>query len=295
MSPTSRLALSLGALASIAAAPPVAADPSTSSAIEDNARSRIEAQGAGAMERMRAAVARRRDAGRSVPAAVPAMPALSPDLQRRAFQGLRARVTRPDLEARARSAAASGHDALQAQREAMGKRLAAALGLDKAQVAATGGAAATAATVWTPVLFASSSMPVQVLRNYAAQLERVGGVIAFRGVPGGMRRIAPLAKLTAEVLRLDPGCSGPNCVMRSVQFIVDPIVFRQHGVARVPALAMIPGDPTKPYCEREDDSPRALHVVYGDAALSGLLDEYARLGGEAQVRAAQRRLAGASP
>jgi hypothetical protein len=53
---------------------------------------------------------------------------------------------------------------------------------------------------------------------------------------------------------------------------------------------MIPGDPTQPYCERDDESPRAGHIVYGDAALSGLLDEYARLGGNREVADAQARL-----
>jgi hypothetical protein len=99
-----------------------------------------------------------------------------------------------------------------------------------------------------------------------------------------------MAKLAAEILRLDPGCQGPACAMRNVQLIVDPMVFRQHGITRVPALGMIPGDPTQPYCERDDESPRAGHIVYGDAALSGLLDEYARLGGNREVADAQARL-----
>jgi hypothetical protein len=69
-------------------------------------------------------------------------------------------------------------------------------------------------------------------------------------------------------------------------------VFRQHGVNAVPALAMIPGDPTQPYCERDDSSPVAAHIVYGDAALSGLLEEYARLGGKMEVQGVQARLQG---
>jgi hypothetical protein len=34
----------------------------------------------------------------------------------------------------------------------------------------------------------------------------------------------------------------------------------------------------------------AGHIVFGDAALSGLLEEYARLGGKKEVRDAQTRL-----
>jgi hypothetical protein len=78
--------------------------------------------------------------------------------------------------------------------------------------------------------------------------------------------------------------------MRNVQLIIDPIVFRQHGITQVPALAMVPGDPTQAYCERDDESPRATHVVYGDSALSGMFEEYARLGGKEEVSHAQALL-----
>ena len=148
-----------------------------------------------------------------------------------------------------------------------------------------------ASKAWVPLIFASSSMPIPTLRTYVAQLEKAGGVIAFRGVPGGLSRIGPMAKLSAQILRLDPGCEGPACAMRNVQIVVDPILFRQHGVAQVPAFAMVPGDPTLPYCERDEESgPRASHIVYGDAALSGLMEEYARLGGKEEVRDAASRL-----
>jgi len=140
------------------------------------------------------------------------------------------------------------------------------------------------------VLFVSSSMPIATLRTYAVQLERTKGILAFRGMPGGLHKVGPMARLAAEILRIDPGCEGPACAMRDVQLIVDPLIFRQHGVTRVPALAMIAGDPTRAWCERDDDSPAAAHIVYGDAALSGLFDEYRRLGGGEEVRDAQARL-----
>ncbi|RSV00586.1 conjugal transfer protein TrbC, partial [Sphingomonas koreensis] len=195
------------------------------------------------------------------------------------------------IDARARAALASGEARMAAEREAQAKRLRQALGLEPGEMEAVAKAgAALAIKAWVPVLFVSSSMPVPVLRTYAAQLERVHGVIAFRGIPGGLRKVGPMAKLTAEILRLDPGCEGPSCAMRSVQVIIDPMVFRQHAVTRVPALAMIPGDPTQAYCEREDESPRASHVVYGDSALSGMFEEYARLGGDREVRDAQALL-----
>lgn len=251
-------------------------------------QNKVQQQGDAAMERLKGAVARQKE---QVPAGPTALPELPEAERRRAFDGLRARVPSPAMEARARTAIEVGKDAFAAQREAMAKRLRQALGLDAPDMEAVVKAAAPSATGnWVPVLFVSSSMPISTLRTYAGQLEKVGGVMAFRGMPGGLTRVGPMAKLSAEILRIDPGCEGPACTMRNVQLIVDPLVFRQHGVNAVPALAMIPGDPTQPYCERDEDSPQASHLIYGDAALSGLLEEYARLGGNKEVQGAQARL-----
>ena len=73
---------------------------------------------------------------------------------------------------------------------------------------------------FVPLLFASASMPVETLRTYAMQLERVGGVIAFRGMPGGMAKVGPMAELTAKMLRIDPGCEGPACAMSRSSWIL---------------------------------------------------------------------------
>ncbi|MBO9579573.1 MAG: conjugal transfer protein TrbC [Sphingobium sp.] len=258
---------------------------------QDSARERAQAQGDASMERLKDAVARTKGAADGHPH--PTLPpAASGETRRRAFEALRRRAPAPAMDARARAALAAGEAKLAAERERQAKAISQALGLEAPDVAAVAAAKPLGAPKqWVPVLFVSSSMPVAVLRTYAQQLERVNGVLAFRGMPGGLRQVAPMAKLTAQILRLDPGCEGPNCAMRNVQLIVDPIVFRQHGIARVPALAMIPGDPTQAYCEREDESPRSRFIVYGDSALSGLLDEYARLGGKTEVRDAQARLA----
>lgn len=242
------------------------------------------------MERLRGAISQRKTEAVQGPSDLPQP--TEPE-RRRAFDALRGRAKSPTMDERARAALEAGKDRFAMEREAMAKRFGQALGLEAPEMKAIADAGPAQATKgWVPVLFVSSSMPTATLRTYAAQLEKARGVMAFRGMPGGMTKVAPMAKLTAETLRLDPGCEGPACVMRDVQVIVDPLVFRQHGVTRVPALAMIPGDPALPYCEREDESPRGQHVVYGDAALSGLLEEIARLGGKEEVRDAQSRLEG---
>lgn len=254
-----------------------------------SAREKAEREGDAAMERLKGAVERRKA---DTPVGPSVLPEPSEADRRRAFEAMRDRARSPAMEVRAREAIEAGKDRFAAEREAMAKRLGQALGLEAPDMKAIADAGpAPAAKGWVPVLFVSSSMPTTTLRTYAAQLEKARGVMAFRGMPGGMTKVAPMAKLTAEVLRRDPGCEGPACMMRDVQVIVDPLVFRQHGVMRVPALAMIPGDPALPYCEREEESPRAARVVYGDAALSGLLEEIARVGRE-EVRDAQSRLEG---
>ncbi len=285
-----RLSSRAAALAAAFLLIPPATLSAQETATKSSARGAIEAQGQIAADRLRAAIAAQQKA--PPVAQGPVLPNLPDAPQRRAFDGLHHRLTSPALDARARSAAAAARGDLDAQREAMAKRIGQALGLEApAREALAGVAQPSAEKGFVPVIFASSSMPIAELRAYAAQLEPVGGVIAFRGMPGGLRKVGPMAKLSAQMLRVDPGCEGPACVMRRVQVIIDPLVFRQHGVTRVPALTMIPGDPTQPYCEREDDSPHGSQLVYGDAALSGLLEEYARLGGKKEVADVQARMA----
>ena len=269
--PDSPMAPLVLALALIGAAPGLAREAQSAN------------EGTSAMERLHKAKASVTPMAHGGPNAIPAP---SPTLRRRAFDAMRKRRLDPQMEAQARAAQIQAANALTAEQQAMSARLHQALGLappDSAQAPAPA-ASNTPAKAWVPLLFASSSMPIETLRTYAGQLERVRGVIAFRGVPGGLTKIGPM---------VDPGCEGPGCTMRNVQVVIDPILFRQHGIVRVPALAMVPGDPTQPYCEREDETaPRAAHLVLGDAALSGLLDEYARLGGKEEVRDASARLAG---
>lgn len=243
--------------------------------------------GHGALDQLAEAIARgKNETARPPDPVVPRTD--NPEGRRRAFEAFRKRLPSPDMDARARAAQQLGEANLAAERARQAKALRQALGLEPAEERALAKAAPAVLTKgWVPVLFVSSSMPLPILRSYAIQLERVKGVLAFRGVPGGLRKMGPMAKLTAQILRIDPGCEGPNCAMRDVQLIVDPIAFRQHGISQVPALAMIPGDPTQAYCERDEESLRAGHLVSGDSALSGMLDEYARLGGTEEVRDAQ--------
>lgn len=128
------------------------------------------------------------------------------------------------------------------------------------------------------VLFASSSVPMGTLRNYAAQLERIGGTMVLRGLPGGMEKIGPFVEFTMEVLRVDPACSGAHCEMRKIGVMIDPVLFRQAGIASVPATTIVDADIYKAYCERDVETVSVSSVVYGDAHLLGHLEELDRLG-----------------
>jgi hypothetical protein len=244
-----------------------------------------------------AALARALDASRHSASPARVLPRLkpSPRTERAVSDAARRAAGNVMLRQRAASDIAAARAAMAEQSGAMAGRLHQALGLSAPPPEAMIGAAGPKGpTTYVPLLFVSSSMPIDELRTYAAQIETTGGALAFRGMPGGLHRVAPMAALSARILRLDPGCSGPACRMRSVSIVVDPIAFRKAGVTAVPALAMVPGDPTTPYCERDgaDDetSGRSAILVSGDAALSGMLEEYAHLGGAKEVADAQARL-----
>lgn len=114
-------------------------------------------------------------------------------------------------------------------------------------------------------LFVSSSMPVETLRTYAADLARLKSpriAMVLRGFVGGARKIGPTAAFIADVLKADADCDPgrEQCAMVGVPFIVDPLLFRRAEIEQVPALAWLPGEKEEPL------------VVCGDARIGYLLD-----------------------
>jgi len=276
---TLELAL-LGVIAS--SAPPADAGPPATSPA-------AAAESQAAMEALRHALSEPTTPAMTLPAFD--TPKAEATIQRHAWDAMRRQAGNPAMARSADAAVKLGKAGLAAEQEAMSARVGTALGLSQPDIVSLANVAAPDAHVrWVPLLFVSASMPIDELRTYAAGLEKTGGALAFRGMPGGLHRVAPMAKLSAEILRLDPGCDGPACAMRNVPIVVDPIAFRQHGIARVPAFAMVSGDPTQAYCERGDAPTAPMPVIYGDAALSGLLDEAGRLGAREEVKDAEARL-----
>lgn len=139
----------------------------------------------------------------------------------------------------------------------------------------------------TPVMFVSSSVPLPTLRAYAAQLDRVGGAMVFRGMPGGMQKVQPFLELSRRILLIDPGCEGASCPTYRTPILIDPVLFRHAGVEAVPAATLVSGDVFQSYCERVGEAPTLYAITYGDAHLKGHLTELARLGdGRARTVAA---------
>jgi len=131
-----------------------------------------------------------------------------------------------------------------------------------------------------PLLFISSSMPEITLRNYARDLEKVGGVMVMRGMIGGLRKTQPTMEFIAKILRKNPSCEGPRCVMRALDVVVDPVQFKYHGIARVPALIVEPNFDFQSYCEKgATASGTSVPVVYGDASLRSLLERLTTMNG----------------
>jgi hypothetical protein len=84
----------------------------------------------------------------------------------------------------------------------------------------------------------------------------------------------------AKILRKNPSCEGPRCVMRALDVVVDPVQFKNHGIAKVPALVMEPNFDFQSYCEKgATASGTSVPVVYGDASLRSLLERLTTMNG----------------
>ncbi|GHG07110.1 type-F conjugative transfer system pilin assembly protein TrbC [Thalassotalea marina] len=135
------------------------------------------------------------------------------------------------------------------------------------------------------VLFVSSSMPIHVLRNYARDIEKVKGVMIFRGTINGIDSFLPTAKFMHQVMSIDGDCKTPRCKKRNVNISIDPQRFEHHGINRVPALIFEKDMKIQAYCKEGDKGPRAQIKVYGDASLAGLANVIYQRTKEPEIKA----------
>lgn len=131
-------------------------------------------------------------------------------------------------------------------------------------------------------VFVSASVPLETLRNYAADIAGSGEpnlVMVLRGFVGGARQIGPTARFTEQILRTDPACDPQGatpCAARSVPILVDSLLFRRYGIERVPAVVYARGvavlDAGQSEGRPENARAGEHFAVYGDAGLPYVLE-----------------------
>lgn len=135
-------------------------------------------------------------------------------------------------------------------------------------------------------VFISSSMPVPVLRTYAADIAKLKDkrvVLVMRGFINGMQKISSTISFFAEVLKRQPNCEigpGKQCEMNNVSLIVDPLLFRKYNVERVPtfvyAKGMLFGNPNMSEGVAEHITKEGQsYMVAGDANFGYILRKLA--------------------
>lgn len=143
------------------------------------------------------------------------------------------------------------------------------------------------------VLFISSSIPEITLKRYARDLAKTGGVMVLRGGIDGIKKISPTLKFIHNTLKKDSHCKGfKDCELFNTQIIIDPKLFIENNIERVPALAYLPKITLDTYCEDKSKAHNitANTIVYGDASLTGLLEELIKEDSDQALKALKKKL-----
>lgn len=126
------------------------------------------------------------------------------------------------------------------------------------------------------VLAVSSSMPEQMLRDYFAQLNGIEeAVVVLRGFIGGAKLVKPTGIWMEKLTRTVP--SDFHKAHRRLNIVVDPILYRDLGIERVPAVAWLPGVQDIRHCNQETFN--SATIVYGAVSVASALKEINRAGG----------------
>lgn len=91
-------------------------------------------------------------------------------------------------------------------------------------------------------LLASSSMPVETVRNYVRSLAPFGqsAAIVMVGMKGGLKNLKEHMEYMNEILKIDPACTA-GCMTYPVPVYVDPRPFARYEVTAVPAIVYVRG------------------------------------------------------
>jgi type-F conjugative transfer system pilin assembly protein TrbC len=122
------------------------------------------------------------------------------------------------------------------------------------------------------LLFISSSMPERVIKGYLAQAERFNSriMVVLRGTIDDSLKLLPTIEYIKQIKEFD-GCGQVLC-QRSVNTVIDPRLFEQFSITRVPALAYSAEFSHIGYFDNQALPESAEHtVVVGEATLSFLV------------------------
>lgn len=115
-----------------------------------------------------------------------------------------------------------------------------------------------------PILFISSSIPMHVLNRYAHDLEKVQGVMVLKGGVGGLKKVMPTFSFIANVLKKNPNCKNEPCEKYAVKVIIDPILFSEYGIDKVPAFTVHGKESFTAYCNLDGGLNKGNKISYGD-------------------------------
>jgi type-F conjugative transfer system pilin assembly protein TrbC len=150
-------------------------------------------------------------------------------------------------------------------------------------------------------LFVSSSVPIETLRNYARDLDRLGDPNVFmvmRGFVDGMKRVKPTLDFVKSVIAVDANCDviTTGCKAYRVNIKIDPLLFRRYGISRVPAAVYAADvritDLSLSEGMEENANTGDHYTLHGDASLAYMLEILRKASGRRSIETLLEALKG---
>lgn len=123
----------------------------------------------------------------------------------------------------------------------------------------------------TFILFVSSSIPVETLRNYVNDLYRIDGIMVFRGMVGDESKMKPTIDFIRSILVENPSCTHSGCPVRKLKIAIDPARFAKHEIDQVPAGLIERSPSFEPNCNEGTKYQKVSETVVGDTSVEGML------------------------
>lgn len=142
------------------------------------------------------------------------------------------------------------------------------------------------------ILFVSASVPLTTLRNYAHDLNRIGGVMVFKAPVEDATKLKPMMNLMRKIMAVEPGCLQRGCEMLPLNVAVDPARFRRYGVSEVPAAVIETNVSFEPNCNGERPYEKQSEIVYGDASIETMLQHLRKGNAKSTAVALLKKLEG---